>query len=85
MWAWSSARNSNRAPGAWLEGLLLSHLPAESFMSISVNSRYLSRQGVAGMIPQIYLRDIPAGRSLHILRVKGDRRGMMREPRGEGA
>lgn len=85
MWAWSSARNSNRAPGAGLEGPLLSHLPAESFMSISVNPRYLSRQGVAGMIPQRHPKDIPAGRSLHILRAKGNRRGMMREPRDEGA
>lgn len=32
----------------------LSHLPAESFMSISVNPGCLSRQGVAGMIPQIH-------------------------------
>lgn len=58
-------------------------LPADSFMSISVNPRYLSRQGGAGMIPQRHPEGIPAGRSLLILRAKGNRRGMMRESRGE--
>lgn len=87
MWARSTARNSNRAPGGCLEEPLLSHLPAESFMNISVNSRYLSRQGGAEMIPKINptVDPIPAGRSLHIVRVKGHRRGVMREPRDEGA
>lgn len=43
-----------QSPGRMPGGAPLSHLPAESFMNISVNLRCLSRQGVAGMIPQIH-------------------------------
>lgn len=64
---------------------LLSHLPAESFMSISVNSWCLSRQGVAGMIPQIHPMGYSCWENLHIFTAKGNRRGMMREPRDGGA